>query len=207
MKKLFAAVIFFTVMLTDICSQTYEPLPEDIIRLITGRSYKENTLLAYSELAYLTIRYINFSGEDCVGHMITAAGIAEEVSDIFEELYEKKYPIFQIRLIDFYNADDNLSMEDNNTSAFNFRYITNSTRISMHGYGVAIDINPVQNPYVINNTVLPASGRRYLDRTNVRQGMIVRGDACYQAFIRRGWTWGGNWNSPRDYQHFEKDSR
>jgi hypothetical protein len=95
-------------------------------------------------------------------------------------------------------------MAENNTSAFNFRRITNSTTISKHGYGVAIDINPIQNPYIRGETILPPAGEEYLDRSNIRMGMITKGDICYQAFISRGWKWGGDWSTPKDYQHFEK---
>jgi len=184
---------------------TCEPLPEDVINLISGKSFKENTPFDYSELSYLTMSYVNFYGEHCIGNMIVAADLGEEVLEIFQELYENRFPIYKMQLIDFYNADDYLSMEDNNTSAFNFRYITNSTTISKHGYGVAIDINPVQNPYVRGSTILPPTGAEYLIRAEVHPGMIIKGDVCYQAFVSRGWTWGGDWNSLKDYQHFEKN--
>jgi len=183
---------------------TGEPLPAHIIELITGVSFPENTPFPLSDLTYLTITHVNFEGEDQVGHMIVAAAIGDEVLDIFREIYESGFPIYSVRLIDYFDADDYLSIAANNSSAFNFRYIANTTTISRHGFGMAIDINPVQNPYVRGNTVLPAAGSAYLDRTDVRPGMIVRGDAVYQAFISRGWTWGGNWTSLRDYHHFER---
>jgi hypothetical protein len=147
---------------------------------------------------------LDFNGETQTGEMIVSAGVAADVIDIFEMLYLNRYPIEKIRLIDHYEADDGLSMADNNTSAFNFRFMTNSTKISKHGYGLAIDINPVQNPYISGNAVLPPSGAEYADRTDVRPGMIVKGDECYSIFISRGWEWGGDWNNPKDYQHFEK---
>ncbi|MCL2044498.1 MAG: M15 family metallopeptidase [Treponema sp.] len=184
--------------------QAVEPLSEEIIKKITGKSYKDNASIAYSDLVYLTIPYINFNGESCVGNMIVAAHLGKEVLDIFQELYENRFPIYKMQLIDYYDADDNLSMEDNNTSAFNYRYIANTARISNHGYGIAIDINPVQNPYITNYAILPPAGTGYLDRGYVRKGMIVKGDVCYRAFISRGWTWGGDWSTPKDYQHFEK---
>jgi len=183
---------------------TSEPLPEHIIAQITGVTFHPNTPFPHSHLTYLTITHVGFDGEDHIGHMIVAASIGDEVLDIFREIYESGFPIYSIRLIDYFDACDNLSMAANNSSAFNFRYIANTTTISRHGFGMAIDINPVQNPYVRGGNVLPEAGRAYLDRSDVRPGMIVRGDAVYRAFTSRGWTWGGNWNSLQDYHHFER---
>jgi hypothetical protein len=181
-----------------------EPLPGHIKHLIRGRSFREDTPFDYSYLAYLTITHVDFGGECRLGHMIVADDLAEEALEIFREIYEYRFPIERMRLIDFYNADDFLSMYDNNSSGFNFRYIANTRRISQHGLGRAIDINPVQNHYIRGDTVLPPAGAAYTDRSNVRPGMVVRGDVVYRAFTSRGWTWGGNWTLPRDYHHFEK---
>lgn len=181
------------------------PLPDDIIEFITGRSYKKETPFGYQELEYLVVSHVNFDGEHRAGEMIVSAGVGAEVLEIFAELYEKKFPIDKIGLIDHYGASDEASMADNNTSAFNYKTINNSAIVSKHGYGLAIDINPVQNPYVSGGTVLPAPGSDYLDRADIRRGMIVKGDDCYNAFISRGWIWGGDWDSPKDYQHFEKN--
>jgi len=183
---------------------TAEPLPQHIIEFITGITFTENTPFPHSFLAYLTITHVDFNGDDRVGHMIVASEIADEVLDIFREIHESGFPIYSIRLIDYFGGDDNLSLAAGNSSAFNFRYIANTNVLSRHAFGMAIDINPIQNPYVRGDNVLPEAGRYYLDRNNVRPGMIVRGDAVYQAFISRGWTWGGNWASLRDYHHFEK---
>lgn len=183
---------------------TSEPLPEHIIDFITDVTFHDNTPFPHSFLAYLTVTHVDFDGQSRIGHMIVADEIALEVLDIFQEIYEAGFPIYSIRLIDYFNADDYLSMKANNSSAFNFRYIANTNRISRHGFGMAIDVNPIQNPYVRGDVVLPAAGRQYLNRDDVRPGMIVRGDAVYEAFISRGWIWGGNWTLPRDYHHFEK---
>ena len=183
---------------------TAEPLPDHIIDLITGVTFHENTPFGFDALTYLTITHADFNDESRIGHMIVAAEIGEEVLDIFRELYEIRFSIYQMRLIDYFDADDNLSLEANNSSAFNFRYIAGTTTISRHGFGMAIDINPIQNPYIRGTTILPPAGAAYLDRDNVRPGMIVKGCPVYTAFISRGWIWGGNWTSPRDYHHFEK---
>jgi hypothetical protein len=181
-----------------------EPLPEYIIEYINGLSYKEDTMLQYSELVYLTITHVDFYGENRIGNMIVVAEIGEEVLEIFWEIYESGFPIRSIQLIDDFNADDDLSMEANNSSAFNWRYVADTTTLSNHSFGRAIDINPVQNPYVRGNSVLPAGGEEYLDRLDIRPGMIVEGDAVYNAFVSRGWMWGGDWISLKDYQHFQK---
>lgn len=183
---------------------THEPIPEHIKELINGKSFKDNTPFDYSKLSYLIITYYNFDGEVCVGEMIVNAAVAEEVMEIFEELYMNRFPINKIELVDYYDANDALVMEANYSSSFNFRFIAGTQKISNHGYGLAIDINPVQNPYVRDGIVEPKSGIEYLDRSNIRKGMIAKGDETYQAFISRGWTWGGDWNEPKDYQHFEK---
>jgi len=183
---------------------TSEPLPYEIIQLITGSTFHENTPFGFDALTYLTISYINFDGISSVGNMIVAAHLGEEVLDIFRELYEHRFPIYQIRLIDYFDADDTLSMAANNSSAFNFRYIAGTSIISRHGYGLAIDINPVQNPYIVGGRVLPPDGENYLNREDIRPGMIVKGCIVYNAFTSRGWIWGGDWTSPIDYHHFEK---
>ncbi|MCL2406253.1 MAG: M15 family metallopeptidase [Defluviitaleaceae bacterium] len=183
---------------------TSEPLPEHIIQLITGVTFHETTPFGYDYLTYLTVTHVNFYGESVLGHLIVAASIGYEVLDIFREIYEGGFPIHSIKLIDYFEASDYLSMAANNSHAFNFRYIAGTTTISRHGFGVAIDINPVQNPYIRGDTIWPAAGVEYLDRTYVRPGMIVPGDVVYNAFMSRGWTWGGYWTWPRDYHHFER---
>ena len=181
-----------------------EPLPEHIIELITGRSFGENTVFSHCFLTYLTVTHVDFNGDDRLGHIIVADEIGDEVLEIFKEIYEAGFPIYRMRLIDFYGADDYYSMADNNSVGFNFRYIAGTRVLSRHAFGMAIDINPIQNPFIRGDIVWPEAGREYLDRSNVRPGMIVPGDAVYTAFTDRGWTWGGNWLVPIDYHHFER---
>ncbi|MCL2573030.1 MAG: M15 family metallopeptidase [Defluviitaleaceae bacterium] len=181
-----------------------ESLPEHIKEFIKGVSFKEDTPFGYEELTYLTISYVDFGDNNCLGDMIVATKIGDEVLDIFRELYAIRFPIHQICLVDHYGANDEASMSANNTHAFNFRRIAGSETISRHGYGMAIDINPVQNPYIRKNDILPMAGIGYLNRNNVRSGMIVHGCPAYNAFVSHGWTWGGDWDTPKDYHHFEK---
>jgi hypothetical protein len=151
------------------------------------------------------LTYVGFDGLSHYGTMVVNESVAVDVVEIFREIYEAGFSIEKIELIDIYGGDDDLSMADNNSSAFNYREVPGTTSISKHSYGVAIDINPIQNPYIVGDEVMPEVGRDYLDRDDVRQGMIVTDDVVYDAFISRGWTWGGEWRSVKDYQHFVKE--
>lgn len=180
-------------------------LPNYIIDKITGVSWHEDAPVGLEDLSYLNLTYWDFDEQLQIGELIVHRKVAQEVVEIFQELYEAKYPIAKMRLIDEYYADDNLSMKDNNTSAFCYRVVEGTNVISTHSYGLAIDINPVQNPYIVGGKVLPIEGKEFLDRENVRKGMIVKGDPAYNAFKSRGWTWGGDWTRVKDYHHFQKD--
>jgi hypothetical protein len=193
--------------------KTYEPIftvnkiDDFLYNRIKGLSFKVNDNITKLDLRYLEITYWSFDSKRYTGEMIVHKSVANEVLDIFKELYEARYPIDKITLVDDYDADDNLSMLDNNTSAFNYRVIAGTTKLSNHSYGLAIDINPFQNPYINNDIVIPVGSETYKDRDNIRLGMIIRDDLCYNAFTSRGWTWGGDWNNSKDYQHFEKDMK
>lgn len=175
-----------------------------IYNRIKDKSYKENKDVSVDDLRYLEVTYWSFNEKRTLGELIVHEKVAKEVLEIFKELYYAKYPIDKIKLVDEYQADDNLSMLDNNTSAFNYRTIAGTNKLSNHAFGLAIDINPFQNPYVKGNIVEPKGSELYVDRTIREKGMILEGDACYEAFTSRGWTWGGDWSSIKDYQHFEK---
>ena len=183
---------------------SYSSIPEEIKEKILGVSMPKDEPLSFNDLSYLTLSYYDFNGNTQTGEMIVSKDVASEVIDIFKEIYESKYPIDKIKLIDEYNADDELSMNDNNSSSFCYRTIANTDIISNHGKGLAIDINPLQNPHVVNDAVSPKSALNYKDRTKIQKGMITEGDDLYNAFTKRGWTWGGHWTNP-DYQHFEKE--
>ncbi len=186
----------------------YEEISPEIKQRITGKSYGENCGIPYEELRYVTVLYWGFDNQPHTGEMIVNQVIAEDVTEIFKELYEAKYPIEQMVLVDEYDADDNASMAANNSSAFNYRVIEGTNRISLHGYGLAIDINPLYNPYIHEvdgkRVVTPAEGAMYEDRTLDCPYYIREGDICYQAFMKRGFTWGGEWKNKKDYQHFQK---
>lgn len=179
-------------------------ISDDIKTEMTGNSYRENGPVKLSDLLLVRVKYINFEDEEKTGEIIVHRKLAKDIKEIFQELYEARYPIDKIRLIDEYGNSDELSMEDNNTYAFSVRPKTGKKSYSKHAYGFAVDINPVQNPYIKNNVIEPKNSKDFLNRQNVRKGMIIKGDICYNAFKKRGWTWGGEWKSLKDYQHFEK---
>ena len=140
--------------------------------------------------------------------MIVNQKIETDILEIMRELYEQKYPIEKMVLVDEYGAEDEKSMEDNNSSAFNYRVIAGSSKLSKHSQGLAIDINPRFNPCVRTSngelTVEPSNGMEYADRTREFEHKITETDLCYQLFTAHGFQWGGSWNSLKDYQHFEK---
>lgn len=185
-----------------------EELSQEIINRIAGKSYKEDADIPHSDLRYIKVLHMGFDSKTYIGEMIVNKTIADDMIDIFRELYKTSYPIEKMSLIDEYHADDIQSMEDNNSSAFNFRFIDGTTRRSVHSDGLAIDINPLYNPYVRTRDgekeVLPESAWEYVDRDKENDYYIRKGDPCYQAFISRGFTWGGEWKNSKDYQHFEK---
>ena len=137
---------------------------------------------------------------------MVAASVADGVVAIFRTLYGIDYPIASLRFVDDFGGDDDASMAANNTSAFNCRPVTGGGGFSEHSYGTAIDLNPVQNPYVSGRLVLPEQGRAYLARSPA-PGVILAGDAVVTAFADHGWSWGGAWSGPIDYQHFSVSGR
>ena len=183
-------------------------ITDDVFAKMQGRSYKTDCTIDREELRYVHILHTGFDGETKEGELIVNKAIADDVLAIFEELYLAKYPIEKVRLVDEYDADDEASMSDNNSSAFNFRTISHTTTISKHGLGMAIDINPLYNPYVktVNGalSIEPANAAAYVDRSEDNPYRIDYDDLCYKLFTEHGFTWGGDWVHSKDYQHFEK---
>ena len=182
----------------------YSKIPSSILENMIGNSIPDKSVVDTTELSYLTITYWGFDEKTHIGEMIVHKDLAQEVLDIFEEVYDQKYPIEKMKLIDEYNANDETSMAANNTSAFCYRTVANTNKLSKHSLGKAIDVNPLYNPYVVDTSIMPVNSESYIDRSIVQKGMIQKGDALYTAFTKRGWTWGGNWITQKDYQHFEK---
>ena len=213
----------------------YEDLSEDIRKKITGISYPvskseaeaqtaekgvevfnileddDAPAITYDDLCLLNVLYYDFNGEAQSGELICNKKIADDLAEIFYELYINEYQIEKIRLVDEYNADDTASMADNNTSCFNYRVVDDTTTLSKHALGCAIDINPFYNPYIIYNKngsgetyISPKGSEVYADRSKDFPYKIDENDLCYKLFKAHGFTWGGDWNSCKDYQHFQK---
>lgn len=175
---------------------------------IYGRSFKENCTTPRSELCYLKLLHYNLDGEILLGEMICNKAISDDLIAIFKTLYKAHYPIERMVLIDAYDANDDRSMLANNSSAFNFRFIAGTTKLSSHSRGMAVDINPLYNPYVKVRgdrvIVEPEASRKYIDRAQDFPCKIDQNDLCYKQFLKYGFEWGGDWKSLKDYQHFEK---
>ncbi len=183
----------------------YTDIPDFIFSRMEGASYTEDAPVSRDELCYMTVLYWGTDKAAHKGELIVNKAIAEDVSDIFYELYKASYPIESIKLIDEYGGSDEVSMANNNTSCFNSRKIKGSSDWSMHAYGLAIDINPLYNPYVgADGTVLPVTADEYVNRDNNFVMKIDTEDYAYRLFTEHGFVWGGSWESPKDYQHFEK---
>ena len=184
-----------------------EPISDEIFTRIEGRSFKPDCILPREDLRYLHVLHKDLEGKTHEGEMIVNRHIAEDVLDILRKLYEADYPIEKIRLVDEYDASDEASMADNNSSSFNFRFVSYTTTVSKHGLGLAVDINTLYNPYVktVNGrlSIEPANAGPYVDRTKDFPYKIDENDLCYQLFTEKGFFWGGHWNNSKDYQHFE----
>lgn len=183
---------------------TFEPIPDSVRAEMAACSWRPGCPVGPEELALLHVLYVDFDGETHAGELVVHRDVAGELRDIFREIYRAGFPIRRMERIELYQGSDDDSMAADNTSAFNCRAVTGGSGFSRHSFGKAIDINPVENPYVKKGTVLPAAGAAYTDRSKAAPGMIIKGDACWRAFTSRGWEWGGSWTSLKDYQHFQK---
>lgn len=190
----------------------YEPLTDAVKNRITGISYPESSCtVPYEDLNYVGLKYIDFDGQEQSGELICNKAVAQDMAEIFYELYRNDYRLERVRLIDEYAGDDTASMADNNTSCFNYRVVDGTTNLSKHAYGLAIDVNPYYNPYVVfgrnsdgSDYISPPGSEIYADRSQNFPYKIDENDLCYRLFTEHGFTWGGNWNSTKDYQHFQK---
>ncbi len=192
----------------------YEPIPQVIRDKMKGVSYPpdiDENRVNYDMLRYVRLKYIDFDGNEAEGEMVCNAAIAQDVVEIFHELYLQGYQIESIRLIDDYDADDTASMLDNNTSCFCYRTVEGSTHLSNHAYGRAIDLNPFYNPYIVfgkgengGDYISPEGSEIYVDRTADFPHKIDENDLACRLFKQHGFKWGGDWNTMKDYQHFEK---
>lgn len=208
---LIAAGVFFP-FVSEAAENAFfiRPINEDLKQKITGISFpksEEKAQISYDDLAYIHVLHYDFNGQIRDGHLICNKKIAPKIATVFQELYENAYPIEKIRLIDEYGGNDSKSMKDNNTSCFNYRKIAGTNKLSNHSFGLAVDINPLYNPYVKttrNKTIVfPDNATVYADRTKTFDHKIDQNDLAYRVFTKHGFIWGGGWINVKDYQHFE----
>jgi hypothetical protein len=182
-------------------------LPADVREQMRGVSWEPDCPVGLDELHLVVLTHRGFDGRLHRGELVVHRTVAEDLGTVFTRLQRADVPLQRVERIEHYDGSDERSMAANNTSAFNCRLTTSGSRFSEHAYGTAVDLNPIQNPYVRGSTVLPEAGRDYLDRSDVRRGMIVEGDVTVRAFDDIGWGWGGRWESVRDYMHFSASGR
>jgi hypothetical protein len=183
-------------------------LPSGVREMMRGSSWRPGCPVGLNDLRLVRVTYVGFDGEPHPGKLVVHRWFADEMVSVFRKLFREGFPIRRMRLVDRYGADDMESMKADNTSAFNCRYRGGACCTwSMHAYGKAIDINPVENPYVGTWGVSPPNGAPYVDRSDRRPGMIYAKDKVWWAFRSIGWEWGGTWSGSKDYQHFSANGR
>jgi hypothetical protein len=172
-------------------------------------SYRAGCPVAPAQLRLVRLSYWGFDGKPRVGSLVVNRRVTADVAAVFRRLYAARFPIRRMVPVSAYRGNDDASMAADNSSAFNCRAAVGSATgsWSMHAYGLAIDVNPVENPYVLGGRPRPPAGRRFLDRTRVRPGMAVEGGVLVRAFESVGWRWGGRWQGSPDYQHFSTTGR
>lgn len=183
-------------------------IPDSVWQMMQGKTFRENPYIGRADLRYVRVLHVDKDGHTHRGEMVVNKKIADDVVDIFRQLYEARYPIERMVLPDVYDADDERQMRANNTSAFCYRNVAGTSKLSKHSRGLAIDVNTLYNPYckVKQNgqrIIQPSNAARYLKRDKKFPYKIMKGDLCYKLFTERGFEWGGEWKTVKDYQHFE----
>lgn len=181
-----------------------QPIPNAVKVRMQDISIPDNATISYDELRYLTVFHHDYEGKIKKGELVCNKAIAKDLLLIFRALFSRGYPIYSIRLVDDFNADDESSMRANNTSCFNYRNVAGSKTLSRHALGMAVDINPLQNPCIKGRHIQPSTAGDYVDRNKDFPHKIDEDDFCKEVFTSFGFRWGGNWRSVKDYQHFEK---
>ena len=178
-----------------------------LARTMTGISWRHGCPVHLRDLRLLRVSHHRFDGSVGAGRLVVHADVARSLLGVFRRLYDARFPIRRMVPVDAYGASDFRSIEADNTSAFNCRYVDGTTRWSEHAYGRALDVNPIENPYVSGGSTSHRASVPYLDRSNRRPGMAVEGGTLVRAFDRIGWGWGGRWSGVQDYQHFSASGR
>jgi len=184
------------------------PIDPALARTMTGRSWREGCPVGLADLRVVVASYWGFDGRVRTGRLVVHRDVAADIVTVLRRLFDERFPIRRMVPVDAYGASDFRSIEADNTSAFNCRYVDGTTRWSQHAYGRAVDVNPIENPYVSSSgTTSHRASVSYLERTPYRPGMAVEGGALVRAFDAIGWGWGGRWSSVKDYQHFSSSGR
>ncbi len=188
---------------------------DDIYKRIINKSYRENPNISLDDLVYIKLNYYNFDNEIVEGEIIVNKLIKDETVNIFKELFENKYQIFSVKLIEYFWLGDGVSSDENsikhnNSSSFCYREIPRKKKLSYHARGLAIDINPRQNPYIMFVDDKPDYSifdeeEEFFAKNRQGDHVITHDDICYKIFTKYGFEWGGDWDKPIDYQHFQKD--
>ena len=197
------AVLAFAAVLVPGFHAKVQPIPPATRARMTGVSWHPGCPVPLSDLRLITLTYRGFDGRAHTGLLVANRDAATALVGVFRRLYAARFPIRRMQPVDAYGGDDYRSIEADNTSAFNCRPVSGGSGWSQHAYGRAIDVNPIENPYV---TAAGTSAHRastpYLDRTRHRPGMAYPGGTLVAAFATHGWGWGGSWAGAKDYQHF-----
>lgn len=188
----------------DVFRWSMEEIPEDVL---ARSSWTEDCPVAVEELRYLTVSHFGFDQEFHTGEIIVNVAVAEDVVEVFRRLHEDRFPIEQMRVTTLEEVDDHPTGDFNETGSFVCRPAVGSTSWSYHAYGLAIDVNPFHNPYLKGDLVIPELASAYTDRDAERMGMIFPGDVVVEAFSDIGWSWGGDWNTLKDWMHFSTSGR
>jgi D-alanyl-D-alanine carboxypeptidase len=213
-----ALVLAATLVVALVCITSATPTPAQFrsqvapidagqAKRMTGVSWRRGCPVGLRDLRVLTLSHWGFDGRSRTGRLIVHRAVARQLVQVFRDLYVARFPIRRLVPVDAYSASDFRSIEADNTSAFNCRFVEGTTRWSNHAYGRAIDVNPIENPYVSGGSTSHAASRPYVDRARRRPGMAYDGGALVRAFDRIGWGWGGRWTSAKDYQHFSETGR
>jgi D-alanyl-D-alanine carboxypeptidase-like protein len=184
-----------------------QPIPPAVRAQMTGVSWRPGCPVPLGDLRLIALTYRGFDGRAHTGQLVANRDAASTLVGVFRRLYAARFPIRRMQLVDAYGGDDFRSIEADNTSAFNCRAATGSTHWSQHAYGRAIDVNPIENPYVSGGTSSHAASKPYLDRSRHRPGMAYEGGVLVESFRAAGWGWDGTWSGIKDYQHFSATGR
>lgn len=211
MMKIILPTLLLTISLFAEYQSNISPItPQIKKRMIEGNSWRKGCPVSFEDLRYLRVKHIDFSGVEMVGEIIVHKEVSVEVTEIFKALYHKGYPIHKMKLVSDYKGNDWKSIESDNTSAFNCRSATGSKKWSKHSYGKAIDINPLENPYISRKGYISHKAsatyrkREHKNSTYADKAILLNNDKAVEIFKKYGWKWGGDWSGVKDYQHFSK---